>query len=148
MMRTMVLLAMLPLALYHQVWGLPTPKRVTMTVTPPRAYVPSTDTPYRAVETEGVRKVDMDTRTFNARWRSVNEMPMSAPYVPPTEETYMVMPVPVPAQRPELRATPRPRSIRKRSGGDICTRHHMRHARAAYAGVAGISVPAITCAKS
>lgn len=111
-----VILAMLPLGMYNLVWGLPALREtVTFTVTP--------------VATEGVRKVDMDTRTFGARWRSVNDMPPAVPYVATPlirdEETYMVMPVPVPAPRPELRATPRPRSIR-RGGGDVCTRHHMR----------------------
>jgi hypothetical protein len=118
-MKASVILAMIPLVLYDQVWGLlPTPPKAT------KPYVAV------AVTSEGVRRVPLDTRTFNARWRAVNDMPPAAPYIATPlirdeEETYMVMPVPVPAPRPELRATPRPRSIRKRGGGDICSRHHM-----------------------
>ena len=84
------------------------------------------------VATEGVRKIDMDTRTFNARWRPINDVP------PATEVRYVrnaategsasvasavsgavkSAPQPVPPSRHRLRT----RSVKL----DVCQRHNMR----------------------
>lgn len=58
-MKAAILLAMLPLGVLGLVWVRPAPAPV----------VPV------AVTTEGVRRVDMDTRTFRARWIPVSDMP-------------------------------------------------------------------------
>ena len=79
------------------------------------------------VATEGVRKIDMDTRTFNARWRPINDVP------PATEVRYVredvvstvsgavkSAPQPVPPSRHRLAMRSKPARL------DLCARHNMR----------------------
>jgi hypothetical protein len=79
------------------------------------------------VATEGVRKIDMDTRTFNARWRPINDVP------PATEVRYVredvvstvsgavkSAPQPVPPSRHRLTMRTKPARL------DVCQRHGMK----------------------
>jgi hypothetical protein len=97
---------MLPLAVFAP--GFTPPVRAPVTV---------------AVTTEGVRRVALDTRTFNARWIPVRDMPHAMPAalvyrskpIPDTE----VEELPLPRPRPYIRALPTP-------ARDLCARHKMR----------------------
>ena len=112
-MRAMVLLAMLPPAIFATNIGVHYPPKPA-----PAEYV--NEYVAVAVTTEGVRRVPMDTRTFNARWTSVNAMP---PMVLAASEP---MAAPMPQARPQLRERkPHPRNI-TRKPHDICTRHRLR----------------------
>jgi hypothetical protein len=106
MMKTAVVLAMLPLAVFAPGFTPPVRTPATVAVTP--------------VATEGVRRVALDTRTFNARWIPVRDMPHAIPaalvYRREPEQTEQL---PVPTPRPYIRALPTP--VR-----DLCTRHKLR----------------------
>jgi len=108
-MKATVILAMLPLALL---------------IGPPRPAAPVPEIVTVAVTTEGVRRVDMDTRTFNARWTPVNAMPpmvlAAARNIPGTVE-----PLPE-GVRPQLQDRKlHPRNIIRRTH-DVCTRHRLK----------------------
>jgi len=117
-MQASVILAMLPLALFATV-GVPHP------VAP--AAAPGIVTV--AVATEGVRRVDMDTRTFKARWASVLDMPpmvLAAKRVP-EHIPGAVEPLPEGAKPHAVRAQPKPqfRPRATRQEHNICTRRGM-----------------------
>jgi len=80
------------------------------------------------VATEGVRKIDMDTQTFNARWRPIND-------VPPATVIHEVRHVPdvagavsgtaggppaLPSARHRLTMRSKPARL------DVCQRHGMK----------------------
>jgi hypothetical protein len=117
-MRAVVILTMLPLATFASI-GMPR-------LAPVAAPLPVVTVP---VTTEGVRRVDMDIRSFNARWLPVNGMPpmtLAAKRVP-EHVPGAVDPLPEGSRphviRPQPKIQFRPRTTRRES--NVCTRHGM-----------------------
>lgn len=122
MVRASVILAMLPLVLFSTIWRphqVPAPKPVnTATVTVAKA--------------KDVRVVPLDTRTFDARWRTITDTNTPPQTIMVRTERIVQAPnsntdveqedyVPLPAARHKVIIRHSPQTRR-----DICARHGMR----------------------
>jgi hypothetical protein len=104
LMRPTFAIAAIPLPVFGFAWILkPLPEK------------PIVPTPVIA---EGVRKVDMDARTFAIRWSPVSYLAPAVMIQPVVEERISE---PLMANAPQ----PQPRTIR-RASLDVCARHRMR----------------------
>jgi hypothetical protein len=101
-MRATIALASIPLPVFGFAWILkPLPEK------------PIVPTPVIA---EGVRKVDMDVRTFAIRWSPVSYLAPAVMIQPVVEERI---------SEPPMAKVQQPRTIR-RASLDLCARHRMR----------------------
>lgn len=117
-MRAMVLLAMLPFAVFATNIGVHYP---------PKPAPHGNDYVAVAVTTEGVRRVPLDTRTFSARWLPVHQMPlMQFAGRKPGEATPLPEPRPQVLPRQPIRPNIRRGESPHRREKATCTRHRMR----------------------
>jgi hypothetical protein len=111
MLRASIMLASIPLIMF-----------VVAGTSKPQPIIPV------AVTTEAVRKIDMDTRTFKARWRPVNDIPpaieihevrsVREDVASAVTGAMKIAPQPVPPSRHRLRS--RPAQL------DLCGKHGLR----------------------
>jgi len=111
-----VLLAMLPLAMFGTAWGV---RPAPLPPAPPQQQVVAA-----TVISEGVRKIDLDTRTFAARWLPVWGLPTPVTYLQQQQQQQEAA-----VEEPALpRARPMPNVVVRESPlirrpRDICQRH-------------------------
>lgn len=86
---------------------------------------PAPDVVPKPVQSEGVRVIAMDTRTFSARWLPLYAVaPATVIHEVPVERTLTVAP---PVRSTSLRAAPPARIVRRASLRlDVCAKHGLR----------------------